>query len=186
MATILDLDVIPTHNPKTLGIADISIYEANQAINAPTLEVTPPGFGKVAISFNPHNINILNSNNLKLTATLDAAGLVNLPDGIWLIKYSIQPSLTKFVNKKFFRVDALLGKYYQIYLTVDLSDCSAEGSYCLPNSNNKKNQEVTLREIELMINGAIAAANRGEDQLAMDMYKRADLMIDRFNICQSC
>lgn len=185
MAAQLDLNVVPTHNPKTIGIADMSIYDENQVISAPTIEVTPPGFGKVAIPFSPNEVNVLNSNNLKLTATLDASGLVPLPDGIWQLKYSIQPALENFVQRKFFRTDQIQCKYYQIFLTVDMTECESN-NYCLPKSGQKPTQEQKLREIELMINGAISAANRGEDLLAMQMYNRANQMIDRFNVCKTC
>lgn len=181
----LNLNVVPTHDPKTMGIADTSIYDA--APTGATLEVTPPGFGKVAITnFNPSSVNVFNSNNFGLSSTLITDELIILPDGIWKIRYSIDPSVKNFIQKKFFRTDQIQCKYYQIYLAVDLDDCSGEAEYCLPRSGRREEQEAKLREIEFMINGAIAAANRGEDILAMDMYRRADRMIDRFNVCKTC
>lgn len=185
MANQLNLNIVPTHDPKTLGIVDISIYDSEPF--GATLEVTPPGFSKVAITtFNASSVNILNSNNVGLTSTLITDELVPLPDGIWKLRYSVDPSVKNFVQKKFFRTDQIQCKYYSIYLSVDLSDCDSESEYCLPRSGRREEQEDKLREIEFMINGSIAAANRGEDVLAMDMYRRADRMIDRFNICKTC
>jgi len=185
MANQLNLNVVSTHDPKTLGIADTSIYSA--APTGVTLEVTPPGFGKYAITtFNPSSVNIFNSNHVGLTSTLVTDELVPLPDGIWKLKYSVDPVAKSFIQKKFFRTDQIQCKYYSIYLAVDLSDCDSESEYCLPRSGRRPDQEEKLREIEFMINGAIAAANRGEDVLAMDMYRRADRMIDRFNVCKTC
>lgn len=183
MAAQLDLDIITTHNPKTLGVVDISLYDVGQNISAPTLEVTPPGFNKVAFPFEPGKVNIINSNNVKLTSTLNASELVNLPDGIWIFRYSIQPALKNFVQRKYFRTDNIQYKFYQIFLSVD-SECN-DNDYCLT-SKSKKDQEKKLMDIKLMINGSIAAANRGDDSIAMQMYKRADSLIDRFNICKDC
>lgn len=183
--TILDLDIIATHSPKTLGVVDISIYKTNQVINSPTLEITPPAFGKVSMIFTARDVNIFNSNNLKLSDSINADGLIDLPDGIWKFKYSISPATDNFIRKKYFRTDLIQNKYYQAFLEADFSECTDESSYCLP-SNSKKDKENKLREIELMINGCIAAANRNEDELAMSMYKRADGLLNRINICKTC
>lgn len=184
MAAILDLNIVSTHNTKTLGVADISVYEPNQVISAATLEVTPPGFKKVALTFTPNTVNVINSNNLNITDTVNVDELVTLPDGIWLLKYSIQPSLTNFVQKKFLRIDNIQSKYYKILLSIDLDLCPDND--CLPTINHKDEQFIRLREIRLMIDGAISAVNNGEDLLAMNMYKRANSMLDRFNICKTC
>lgn len=178
----LDLDIIGTHNPKSIGIADITIYDS-EIINTPTIEVIPPGFGKVSLPFVPREVNIFNSNNLKLSNSQTSEGLSILPDGIWKVKYSFAPATTNFINKKFLRVDALMQKYFQAFLSIDFSDCADNDGYC---QKSKKEKEQKLREIELMINGAISAANRDQEIEAMQMYRRADSMIDRLDICKTC
>lgn len=178
----LDLDIIGTHNPKTLGVVDITIYD-NDVINAPTVEITPPGFGKVSIPFVPREVNIFNSNNLRLSNVSTSEALSILPDGIWKVKYSFAPATTNFINKKFLRTDALMQKFYQAFLTIDFSDCAENDGYC---AKSKKDKEQKIREIELMINGAISAANRDQDIEAMQMYRRADSLLSRIDICKTC
>ena len=183
--TTLDLNVESTHNIKTLAIADMSFY-ANTPSGA-TLEITPPNFTKVTIPFHFNEVNVYNSNTLKLSSVIDPDLLGPLPDGIWKLRYSIQPASTTFIQRKFFRTNAIECKYQNIFLSVDLfADCSTESSYCLPNSNKYKNKIDKIKEIELMINGAISAANRGEDDYAMMLYKRADSLLTNFSNCQTC
>lgn len=187
MSVSLDVGIVPTYNPKTLAIADLSIYGPSGQVSAPTLEITPPGFGKVALPFIPRAVNIFNSNNLKITDTLDTENLVPLPDGIWRLKYSIAPSLQVFVNRKYLRTDQLQTKYLKTFLTIDLSesDCASE-LYCLPRKNHAGIRKIEkLREIELMINGAISAGNLGEDIYATELYKRANRLIELVT-CTKC
>lgn len=186
MKQILDLNIVPTHNIKTIGIADMSIYASDVIIGA-TIEITPPNFSKVAAKFFPHEVNVFNSNTLKLSNVMEVDELLPLPDGIWRLKYSIQPATSSFVMKKFFRTEQIQCKYDNIFLSLDLNDeCLGSDSYCLPQENRKKNQYQRLREIELMINGAISAANKGEDEYAMQLYKRADNLLTNFSNCKTC
>jgi len=54
----LDIDYLSEKNSLTkLYIADLSNY-GNTTISTPTIEITAPGFDKVAVSFTPNNVNI--------------------------------------------------------------------------------------------------------------------------------
>jgi hypothetical protein len=171
----LDLNIIPTHNIKTIGVADASTYETNLIITSPTLEITPPGFPKISIPFVARSVNIFNSNNLGISNCTNEDLLHILPDGIYKLKYSIQPSLSNYVEKSFFRVDALKCKYMKAFLSIDMdcSNCSA----------NMKNSKKTISKVRLLIDGVLASANECDEVSAMKKYKQASKLLDSFKNC---
>jgi hypothetical protein len=170
---LLDLNIISTHNIKTIGIADSSSYEPNFIITSPTLEITPPGNQKISIPYVARSVNIFNSNNLGITNCTNEDLLSPLPDGIYQLKYSIQPSLSNYVEKSFFRVDALKCKYTKAQLSLDI-DCAS----C---DNNLRRQ---LQRIRLLIDGAVASANECDQVSAMKKYKQASKLLDSFKNCE--
>lgn len=165
----LDLLVLDTHNAYTLGIADLSQYPAGFPIVSPTLQIAPPGFPTVALPFTANSILILNSENLGLsTAGQDQ---VKLPDGIYRIKYTVNPANLYFVEKTFMRVDAIQERFDNAFMTADFS--------CADRHFLKAEQE-KLNEIYYLIQEAIAAANKCANTLAMNLYNQASKLLDRF------
>src|SRR5882757_11114 len=174
----LDINIQPTHNPKTIGIADASIYEVNFTINSPTVEITPPGFPKVAIPFIPRSVNILNSNNLFITEVVDESFLTILPDGIYKVKNSIQPAVSTYVEKNFIRIDAIKCLYSKIRLSLQLDECTN----C--SSSEFKKKEKILQRVRLLIEGSVASANIFDDLDAMKKYKQAQELLRSISNCE--
>jgi len=156
----LDFLVIPTYNTKTLGIADNSIY--SEAPQSPTLEVTVPGFGLVSIPFVPDDFNVLNSAVLELTAPGEE--IIPIPDGIYTIKYSIAPAYANYVTKNIFRVEQLQEKFDEAFMRLDMMECD---------SAIKKQSKVELYTVYFLIQGAIAAANNCNIDVANKLYQQA-------------
>ncbi len=169
MAIKLDINIIPSYNTHTLIIGDASEYPFGTAINNPYLEVTPPGFQKVTLIFSPKNLNVYNSNSLNLT---DSDCTQPLPDGIYKLKYSIQPNYEIYTEKSFFKIDQLLELFDSAFLKLDIIDCNL--------SYNQKMRK-KLHEIELFIQSAVSAANKCNDKLATDLYKMAYKLLKQLN-----
>jgi len=171
----LDLNIINTHNIKTIGIADASVYPENFIITSPTLEITPPGYPKVNLPFVAKSVNIFNSNNLLITnCVLSEALLSTLPDGFYKVKYSIQPALTNYVEKSFFRIDSLKCKYTKAHLSIDIG-CEI----CDSKDATKK----LLQKVRLLLDGVIASANECDEDSAMRKYKQAANILKSFKNC---
>jgi hypothetical protein len=168
----LDLNIAHTHNIKTIGVADASTYEPNFIITSPNLEITPPGYPKVSLPFIARSVNIFNSNNLGITNCLDENLLSTLPDGIYKLKYTIQPALSNYVEKSFFRVDAIKCRYMKAQLSIDFN------TECCNNSTEK-----TLQRVRLLIDGAVASGNKCDEVSAMKKYKQASKLLDSFKNC---
>jgi hypothetical protein len=168
MNVSLDLRIHSTYSTQTLAVGDVSVYPGNYVITNPTLEITPPSLNKAVVAFSPKNLNIYNSNDLNIICSGD----VDLPDGIWELKYSIAPSHVYFVEKKFIKVDLILRDYQMAFLKTDLSNCDISIS-----SADKQ----ALQNIYNYIIGAVAAANDCDYVKAMEFYNVAKNKLDKFN-----
>lgn len=175
----LDLNIIDTHNNLTIGVADASTYDPDIPIANPSLEVTPPGgFSKVTLPFTPKSINTINSNLAGITIACDYDSLMVMPDGIWTFKYSIKPNLTNYVSMYYLRTTDIECRIQRMLLD-NLLD---EGDPVLKEATFEK-----ILDVQLLVDGAIASANKGSTQLAMDLYNKAVKILDNINQkCNSC
>lgn len=162
----LNLMLIDTHNPDTIGIVDLSNY-GNTVISNPSFEITPPGFNKVNVLFTPQNVNIFSANDLKLGCGYGES----LPDGIYKVKYSIRPNDKIFTEKTFMKVSGILCNLYKYLVSLQSS--------CL--CGQSKNKAI---DIKLLIEGAVSAANTGDTKLAYELYAQADKSLKRLNSCK--
>lgn len=178
-ATVLDLDIMETHNTKTIGILDISVYDPAIAVQGATLEVIPPGFNKIAVLFTPGALNILNSNNVGITNACSFQELLPMPDGIWQIRYSIQPADRHSFHKDFMRTTLLECRFQNAFLQSLLG---------AKHDVSKKIDRKKLQEVSLLIQGAIAAANKNNPGLAMDFYHQASDLLHTLTAqhCDRC
>lgn len=166
----LSVNIIDTYNSKTLGIADSSSYD-NSPVNNPTVEITPPGFGKKALLFTPKGINLYNSNNLGITSAKNLSELISLPDGLYRIRYSVFPNSTAFYETVHLRTQHLKGILYNRYISY-LSDEKKSGTL-------KK----MLEDACLLLNGAMLAA--ADETTAINLYRKAEKLL-RTDQCECC
>lgn len=175
MSTInLDLLLIENHSPYAISIGDFSTYPTNYIPVSPTLMVAATGFPSVTLVFTPNEINTYTSENLGITCT--GQPITRLPDGIYTVKYTINPAYQYFVTKTFFRVDAIQERFNRTFMQLDIMQC---------NGPIRKQRKEELSTINFYIQGAIAAANDCADQEALRMYNKADQMLTQF-INQKC
>ena len=172
MISKLDLNIIDTHNFKTLGVLDASIYNKDIAVEEVLIKITPPGFKYAATPyFMVKGLNIYNSNNVGLTKASCEEELIDLPDGLWKIKYSICPSDKLFIEKVFLKTDRIQCLFTQAFLNLEFSNDSTE---------DFKYKTRKLEEIDLFIQGAIASANKGDYKLSSQLYKKANNSLAEF------
>jgi len=178
MVSRLSFDIIDTHDFKTLGIVDTSWYNPDITVEEPTIEIVPPGHTLAASPFfMTRGLNVYNSNGVGITRVSCEEELIDLPDGLWKVKYSICPNDKLFVERFFLRTDKIQCRCAQAFLSLDLN---------LPSdSSEEKHKRAKLAEIEFYITGAIAAANNQDAKLANDLYRKADRLLDQWGNC-SC
>jgi hypothetical protein len=174
---IIDFEVIPTGNPKTLVFIDSSEYYKEP--ERPLLEITLPGYNKYfLVNVIASKVNTFNSNTIGLTEALNGGKLVDLPDGAYRLRFKVCPYEFLFKDKIFFRTTLIEQKLSSLYDQIEATDCS------------KKNDEAILSdlvEIHALIEGAKAVACRNEKK-ANDFYKLATALIDRIlnKLCKTC
>lgn len=180
MKPLLDINIVDTHNIKTIAVSDHSAYIDNSAIQNPVLEITPPGWGKVATMFTPKGVNTYNSNNVGITNNCDFDNLVAMPDGIWKFRYSIFVNIDNYIEKFYLRTTNIQCKYQKAFLKFI--------GTCDDSTIDKDKNRKALRDISILIDGAVAAANKYDDLLAMDLYHRADKLLDKLikSKCHGC
>lgn len=175
MVSKLNFNIIDTHDFKTLGIVDTSWYNPDITVETPTIEILPPGYTVAASPyFMTKALNVYNSNGLGITRASCEDDLVDLPDGLWKVKYSICPNDQLFVERFFLKTDKIQCKYNKAFLSLDLENLS---------DSKQQQKRKDLNEIEIFLNGSIAAANNQNAKLASDLYKKADNLLNRFGQC---
>lgn len=169
--TTLDLQLIDTYKLNQIAFADSSQYLSPPT--NPSFEITVPGYSKINVTFVPGVVNIYNPVILEL-GTEDPT--VYLPDGIYIVKYSVAPNTTTYVEKSFMRVGYIDSIYKRTFLQIDDScDCN------IPKRRELKNQ---LRDIKLLIDGAVASADNCDVDTANALYRKAYKLINDMKLCE--
>ena len=145
----LSLELPDTNNIKVLRIFDTSIYADGVGKDCGVLSITSPGFNL------PVNIELLPGFNTTLTACtlgLQKTGCSDavqpLPDGIYVINYSMSPNSIVQVEYNHLRVTQTVNRYYNLM-------CELEISACEPGADVKEKLE-ELRLIKSFIDAAKA------------------------------
>jgi hypothetical protein len=169
----LDFVVLQTNSVMNMTVFDISTYPISPVVTNPTIVITVPSFGDVSRTFITSTYNVFDSTNLGITILGQE---IPLPDGIYTLRYYVDPEEETYVEHSIIRVAQLEEKYYQAFLTLDMMEC--DGAI-------KKQSFVQLNSIYFFIQGAVAAANNCATVEANKLYKQANNMLDNF-INQGC
>ncbi len=176
----LSLEAPDTLNSCLIRLEDTSIYNNDISIKCGLLQVLVPGFST------PQFVNDVEPNfSLKLTAcdlkvqTINCGTTFNdLPDGIYVIKWSISPNEYVFVEYNHLRETKALNKIKQIYCDLDMGACEPEESI------RKKLRE--LRDIQDDLAAAKAKVEICRDaKKGLEIYKYAMMRLNKMT-CRSC
>lgn len=167
----LDLLILDTHNTKTLGVGDISFYPQGIQIVNPSIQITPPSYPKVTLAYAAKNLTIYNSNTLGITCSDEECAMVDLPDGVWKIKYTITPANERLVEKSFLRTEKIQQQWGIAFLSSEIKGCD---------TRINQQQKDELDTIWDLIQGAIASANQCNDISAMNKYRLAESFLKKF------
>ncbi len=178
----LSLEAPDTLNKCILRVVDTSVYNSQVTVKCPLLEITPPGFLR-PVQFTEADISI--GFNLNLTAcdlglqnTSCGTEFYDLPDGIYIIKYSVSPNEYVYVEYNHLRITCALRKIQDIYCELNLGACDPPASV-----------KTTLNEVR-MIEQYLKAAKAMvefclEPTKGMDLYRYAVKLLDKLK-CTSC
>lgn len=124
----LSIDIVNIANPNSLYIVDTSKYINGLPVSCNTLEIQAPGFEDV-ISIEVESGFTLSLNACDLELQLHNCGNTSnpLPDGIYIIRYSIKPNDEVYVEYNHLRTTKLDNKIYDILCCLDVAACEPQG-----------------------------------------------------------
>jgi hypothetical protein len=174
---ILDHEIVSTGNTKTLVFVDSSQYMENP--ERPLLEVTMPGFNKYfLVNYVANRVTTFNSSTLGLNVVLNQAHLVDLPDGVWIIKQKICPYDYINITKKYMKVDQLMYKLSNLNEKLDMASSELKNSKILNDD---------LIRVYNLIEGAKLVVNL-DSKKATKYYDLANSIVQSYlnKICKNC
>ena len=124
---ILSLEIPTVSNCELLCIKDTSQYSKELAVDCEELLITLPGYSV------PVLIKVDKDFDMCLTACTmalqtDDCGTIQaqIPDGIYIIKYSVSPNSKVYVEYNHLRVTKLLTTYYEVLCDLNVQPCQPD------------------------------------------------------------
>jgi hypothetical protein len=179
---VLSLEAPDTMNLCQLRLMDTSVYNPDVEIKCPILEITLPGFN-YAVQLGESDIApgfILNLTACDLEVQTENCNseFYTLPDGIYVIKYSVSPNDAVYVEYNHLRITKALNRYNSILCELDLGACEPDAKL--------EEQLKKLRKIRMYLDAAKAKVETcHEPRKGMELYKYAVKLLDKFE-CKSC
>jgi len=169
----LSLELPESNNIRVMRIADTSSYSSDLPVDCATLSITSPGFNQ------PANIEVLKGFNLPLNACtlgLQSTGCGQathpLPDGIYIIRYSVAPNDKSYVEYSHLRVTQTNNRYFNLL-------CELEMGACEPDADIKDRLE-ELNLIKSFIDAAVAKVEYcHEPEKGMELLTYAKKRLDK-------
>lgn len=179
---VLSLDVLESMNPCQLGLMDTSIYNPDVEVKCPILEITLPGFN-YPVQFGEDQIDLgflrqFTACDLEVQTEGCGTQFNNLPDGIWIFRWSVSPNDQVYVEYNHLRITQALIRYEARLCELDIAACE-------PTSQQTKDMNA-LRMIRMYLDAAKAKVEVcHEPAKGMELYKYAVKLLDKFE-CKSC
>ena len=179
---VLSLEAPDTMNPCQLRVVDTSIYNPDVDVKCPILEITLPGFN-YAVQFGEDKIQpgfIENFTACDLEVQIDGCGsqFNNLPDGIYILKWSVSPNDLVYVEYNHLRMTQALIRYQSILCELDLGTCDPTAEL-----KKKMNQLTMIRQY---LDAAKAKVEVCHEPLkGMELFNYAVKLLDKIE-CKSC
>jgi hypothetical protein len=176
---VLSLEVPTVMNPCILSIVDTSVYSTIVPVTCPTLNVTVPGFTySNQLDFTPGTSVILTACDLQLQTQDCGSVYTDIPDGIYIIKYSVSPNDIVYVEYNHLRITKALIRYNKALCRLDLAACDPTVKV-----KERLNQ---LHLIKMYLDAAKAKVEFcHEAQKGMTLYNYAIKLLNKID-CVNC
>jgi hypothetical protein len=170
----LSLEVPETNNCSVFRVLDTSLYTSELDVTCGTLQITSPGFNEpVSIEVLPSFNLILNACTLGIQSSGCGTTSERLPDGIYVVKYSVSPNDKVYVEYYYLRVCQILNKYFNQLCRLELAACEPAADV--------KDQLNELTMIKSFIDAAKAKVEVCESpQQGMDLLMYAQKRLQKF------
>ena len=176
---VLSLEVPTVMNPCILTVMDTSVYTDLIPVVCETLNVTVPGFQySVQMDVSAGFIKNITACDLNLQTENCGTEYVDIPDGIYIIKYSVSPNDVVYVEYNHMRITKALNRYYNILCRLDVADCDP------PFKIKQKLEQLNL--IKMYLEAAKSKVEFcHEPQKGMTLYNYAWKLLNKMD-CINC
>lgn len=179
---VLSLEMPDTLNGCILRVVDTSVY-ATSPVNCPLLQITVPGFihpvNFGAPDIAPGFMANITACDLGLQSEQCGTTYMNLPDGIYIVKYSVSPNEVIYAEYNHLRMTCVLNRVRETYCDLSLGTCE-------PSSE----QMTKLNQLRLIQQYLMAAKVTVEDchdpEKGMQLYTYAVKLLDKLTCSTSC
>lgn len=178
MRHVLSFEAPKTMNCSILRLIDTSVYSPDVPIECPILNITLPGFNhsvelgedQIASGFSL----ILTACNLEVQTEGCGTTYSALPDGVYVLKYSVSPNDQVYVEYNHLRTTKLRIRYQKILCELDIANCE-------PSSAVEKKMDL-LKQIDMYIQAAEAKVETCLDpKKGMQLYTYAKDLLAKFD-----
>ncbi len=179
----LALDVPDTACENILRICDASVYAQGLEIDCPRLDIYVPGYAlPVYVTEGLADAFCVNLSAVDLgLMPINHPAVVDLPDGLYTIKYSVSPNDLVYVEYYHLRITSTLNTYYREICKVQLAECEPT-----PEQHEKMHD---LRYIKMFLEAAKAKAEYCHSPKdATDMLAYAQKLLRKYQsgCCSTC
>lgn len=178
----LSLEAPDTLNKCILRIIDTSIYNPQVTVKCPLLQVTLPGFTRpvqfTEAQIQPGFMLNLTACDLELQVANCGTSYADLPDGLYIIKYSVSPNEIVYVEYNHLRITCALNRIQEIYCSLDLGACDP------PEKIKSILNQVEMAEQYLKAAKAYVEFCH-QPSKGMDLYRYAQRLLNKID-CSSC
>ena len=185
MISTLSLDIENKGDCKTIRVTDSSYYNPNLPVTCIRLGVKVPG-SSTLVEFeleDKYFTLTLNANNLKIQNDVPSECLDYLPDGIYYIKYSINPNDKIYVEYNYLHNCAQKEKYIGFLCQLYEEKCN------LTIKQYSEKLEELMHIKELMTSAKYLIEFCGNPEGGVCLYNEARDLLNKFNIyafCKNC
>lgn len=181
MISNLQVEYYDKNNPKTFRLIDDSEYNPKLTPTGAKLRITPPGF-KYAQEYDvkPYFNTVFNASLLNIAKAKSQKDLADLPDGIYGIKYSIDPSDELFVEYDYFRTVKLQEKFAKI--ACGLLDKKRD--YTVNAFQEIKQEILWIRE--LIEASKYKVETCSDPDGGLNLYNEANFLLNKYVSCITC
>lgn len=178
---ILRLEVPEVASCEIFRVKDVSEYSSNMDVTCSELLITAPGRnqGKL-IEVQPGFDLPLTACNLGLQTTgCGGSSRSNVPDGIYIVRYSVAPNDKVFVEYNVLRTCNLMCSYYKKLCDIDVTPCEPKGKM--------KDLLLEMKFIRTMIDAAKAKVEYcNSPHEGMELYNFAKRKLEKIVCNISC
>ena len=176
---VLSLEVPTVMNPCILTVMDTSVYTDLIPVVCETLNITVPGFQySVQLDVSAGFIMNITACDLNLQTENCGTEYVDIPDGIYIIKYSVSHNDVVYVEYNHMRITKALNRYYNILCRLDVADCDP------PFKIKQKLEQLNL--IKMYLEAAKSKVEFcHEPQKGMSLYNYAWKLLNKMD-CINC